>query len=64
MKILLIIGVGLLVAFVIVFGPLMFIWAINTLFGLVIPYTFKTWCAACLLSLAAHGGSHVKFNKD
>lgn len=30
--------------------PLALIWAINTLFGLAIPTTLKTWTAALLLS--------------
>ena len=35
---------------VVVAGPLLSIWALNTLFPvLAIPYTFETWCAAGLL---------------
>jgi len=35
----------------IIFGPLAVIWALNTLFPvLVIPYTFKTWLAILVLS--------------
>ena len=33
-----------------VFGPLLGIWALNTLFGLTIAYTFKTWLAALVLT--------------
>ena len=33
------------------------IWALNTLFGLGIAYTFKTWCAAFLLSVIVGGSS-------
>jgi hypothetical protein len=29
--------------------PLAAIWAVNTLFGLGIAYTFETWCAAGIL---------------
>lgn len=35
---------------VIILGPILTIWAINTLFPtLAIPYTFDTWCAIILL---------------
>lgn len=40
---------ALLVA-VIVIGPLLSIWALNTLFpGLTIPYTLETWAAMALV---------------
>jgi hypothetical protein len=43
-------AVILLVVLLIVFGPLISIWALNTLFPvLVIPYTFETWCAVILI---------------
>ena len=29
--------------------PLLYIWAFSTLFGIVIPVTFKTWLAALIL---------------
>lgn len=38
-----------IVAAVIIGGPLASIWAINTLLGLAIAYTFKTWLAAFIL---------------
>jgi len=43
--------VGLtLVALVIVFGPLLGIWSLNTLFPvLAIPYTWETWAAYFLI---------------
>ncbi len=45
----LIVGITLL-AIVIVFGPLLGIWSINTLFPvLAIPYTWQTWAAFFLL---------------
>jgi hypothetical protein len=38
-------------AFFIIAGPLLLLWALNTLFpAIAIPYTFWTWCAAFLLS--------------
>ena len=45
----LIIGLALL-AVVIVFGPLLGIWSLNTLFPvLAIPYTWETWAAYFLV---------------
>ncbi len=45
----LIVGITLL-AIVIVFGPLLGIWSLNTLFPvLAIPYTWQTWAAFFLL---------------
>mgnify|MGYP001020483051 CR=1 FL=1 len=41
----------------IVFGPLAGIWALNTLFGLTIAYTFKTWLAALVLAGIVGGTS-------
>lgn len=35
----------------IIFGPLLFIWSLNTLFGLGIAFTLKTWFAALLLAI-------------
>ena len=47
MKYLLIIVLAILVIFV---GPLLSIWALNTLFpALAIPYTAETWLAAFLI---------------
>jgi len=55
------------VAFVVAliwFGPLITIWSVNTLFGLAIPYTLKTWFAtlwlvgAAGLSTASRGIKH------
>jgi hypothetical protein len=45
----LILGISLILA-VIVFGPLLGIWSLNTLFPvLAIPYTWQTWVAFGLL---------------
>ena len=33
----------------VIFAPLATIWAVNTLFGLTIPWTFDTWCAVLIL---------------
>lgn len=37
-------------------GPLLSIWALNTLFGLGIAYTLKTWAAAFILGGIVMGG--------
>jgi hypothetical protein len=45
----LILGITLLIA-VIVFGPIVGIWSLNTLFPVLhIPFTLETWCAFFLL---------------
>ena len=45
----LILGITLIVA-IIVFGPIVGIWSLNTLFPvLAIPYTWQTWLAYFLL---------------
>lgn len=36
-------------------GPFFTIWSLNTLFGLEIGYTFKTWCAVLWLLTLFHG---------
>ena len=33
----------------IIYAPFLIIWSINTLFGLSIVYTFKTWIAVVIL---------------
>lgn len=59
----LVLGIVLLGA-VIVFGPLVGIWSLNTLFPvLAIPYTLETWAAFGLLFGSATGlsfGSRLK----
>jgi len=49
MKILLLL---LVVVALVIIGPLLLIWALNTLFGLGIAYNIWTWMAAALLSIA------------
>jgi len=48
--------IGIVVLYI-VFLPLAGIWALNTLFGLTIAYTFKTWMAALLLAGIVGGTS-------
>jgi len=50
MKLVAVIGFILLIVFLALVGPLLTIWALNTLFpALAIPYTFDTWCAVVLI---------------
>lgn len=50
MKIIAVFGFILLIVFLALVGPLLTIWALNTLFpALAIPYTFDTWCAVVLI---------------
>jgi len=46
-----IIGIGLLLLLLIIVGPFITIWSLNTLFGLGIAYTFWTWLAMMCLGL-------------
>jgi hypothetical protein len=39
--------------------PLAAIWAVNMLFGTMIPYTFKTWLASLILSGVVAGNVRV-----
>lgn len=62
-------GIFGLIAFIlvlIVFGPFVSIWSLNTLFGLGIAYTFKTWLAAVWIQMVTFGGvqTAVKSKKD
>ena len=41
-------------------SPLATIWAVNTLFGLGIAYTFKTWLAMFLLQSVLAAGKATK----
>ena len=42
-----VVGLIALLVIIIVFGPLVLLWSLNTLFpALAIPYTFWTWLAA------------------
>jgi hypothetical protein len=58
----LVVLVAILAVLVIVFAPLVTIWALNTLFALAIPYTFKTWLATTLLTMVLTA-RNVKVNK-
>lgn len=47
----------------IIFGPLVTIWSLNTLFNLNIAYNFNTW-AASLFITSIFSASGVKFKKN
>lgn len=50
-----------LVLFLIIVGPIVTIWALNTLFpALVIPYTFETWLAIIVIGSALRANVSVK----
>jgi hypothetical protein len=44
-------GLVLVIAVLVLIGPFVTIWALNTLFGLGIAYTFWTWVAIVWLGL-------------
>lgn len=49
-------GILVVLVLLVVFGPLLTIWMLNTLFNsLAIPYSFPTWFAALLLNLTIAG---------
>lgn len=49
----------LLIIVLVIAGPFITIWALNTLFPvLAIPYTFETWVAAIVLGSAIKVGSN------
>lgn len=51
-----ILGVVALVILLLIFGPLLTIWALNTLFpALAIPYAWETWAAIVLLGMWVRG---------
>lgn len=52
-----------LLLLLIVFTPLITIWALNTLFNLGIAYTFWTWLATAWLSLVTFGSVTSAINK-
>lgn len=60
------IAVGLLlIAVAVIGGPLLMLWALNTLFPtLGIPYVWQTWAAAFILSAPFSTGIFNKVKKD
>ena len=58
-----VVGAVVFVIAMIVVGPLLTIWAVNTLFpSTAIPYTWETWCAVILLG--AFIRAKVSIKKD
>lgn len=55
----------LIILFVVaaIVGPLIFIWSVNTLFGLTIGYTLKHWFAALILLMSVRSGHYTKKEK-
>lgn len=60
---LILLGVVAFAIAVVVFAPLITIWALNLLFGLSIPATLATWAAAFWLSWIVSGGIRTSSNK-
>jgi hypothetical protein len=57
-----IIAFAALIVILVVAGPLLVIWALNTLFpALAIPYTGWTWLAALILGAAV--GPNIKYKR-
>ena len=55
------IGIVALIVVLVLAGPLLIIWALNTLFPVVaIPYTFWTWLAALILGATVSPTVKVK----
>ena len=55
-EIMAIVGISLLILPLVIFQPLIIIWALNSLFPLLaIPYTFWNWAAVLLLQLFLKG---------
>jgi hypothetical protein len=50
------------VLLMVLFWPFALIWAVNTLFATAIPFTFWTWLAAFVMTVA-FGNTHVKVKK-
>lgn len=56
-----IVGLVLLIVVIVAIGPLLTIWALNTLFPiLAIPYTFWTWLAVIFLGVFIRSDINIK----
>lgn len=58
-----VLGVVAVAIAVVIFTPLITIWALNLLFGLSIPVTLATWAAAFWLGWLVSGGIRASSNK-
>ena len=59
MPILAIAGILVLIVIIVVLGPLLTIWSLNTLFGFKIAYSFWTWFATAWLATVVGGTRYV-----
>ena len=57
-KIIVVALLAVLLVILTIVGPLITIWSLNTIFGLQIPYEFKSWAAVIWLMTVFHG---IKF---
>ena len=57
------IGITLLIALAVLM-PILYIWALNTLFNLTIPFSLETWSAAVLLQMFFHNTINLKYKKE
>jgi len=54
-------GLIILIILLVILGPLLSIWSLNTLFpALAIPYTWQTWLAIALIGTAFKSDVSVK----
>lgn len=58
-----ILGIVAFIFAMIIFGPFVTIWAINTIFSTAIAYSFKTWLAAIWLQMVTFGGLQTALKK-
>lgn len=55
----------LLISVAVIVGPLLILWALNTLFPAVaIPYTWQTWASAFILSAPFSAGAFGRTRKN
>lgn len=59
---------SILILLYFIFGPILFIWSLNTLFNMNILYTFNTWLASYIflvvLNVAINPPSKIVQNRD
>lgn len=58
-----VVGLVIVIILLAIPGPLIVIWAVNTLFGLGIAYTFVNWLAVLILTMT-FGKANVSVNKS
>ena len=55
-----VIFLAIVLAVAVFIGPFIFIWSVNTLFGLTIGYTLKNWFAGLILLMSIRSGHYTK----